>query len=1027
MVENARRMFLLIAAMVIGSVLLLVVPQKPIKLGLDLAGGVRLVYKLDFEQAYRDGALDPNTPKDTIINETIDIIRGRIDPEGVRNPTIRRLGTDRIEISLPRSVQVTGEIARADTIGEVVGGDQPDKFTEPIGLAVTDPGMISKFPGGGGVVGIGREKIRYASRVDTNTPSPTNPAVSVLTECKLVGIIRGEGSTTVEAHPAGSPVVLVSDDQIERLITELGDMRFFIGATEAAFSAQGKDMAASRQKVVDWLKKPENAQVSLNVYNSLTEAQGGPPAGFRWYTHRLDEGQGIVPRDQRRLDALSVLKAEWTFTGKDLASVTKSQDRVGFPAVSFQMRPEAVAGFGDMTYAHINEPMAIVLNDEIVSYANIGEKLPGQAQIYGRFTQTQVDGMVSVLRSGSLQIKPVLQQREDVGATLGQESLEQGWVMGLLALGVIVVFMCSYYRILGVYASIGLVINLLMQMGALVAFQAILTMPGIAGIILGIGMAVDANILIFARMREEQDSGKKPLQAAKAGFAHAMSAIVDSNVTTVLSGLILYFVGTGPIRGFAVTLIIGVLTSMFAAVVIVRLLVHWHLERWPNELFKMGSWLANANYNILGKTRLAIGISAVLMVSGLALFVYLPDKQKLGIDFLGGATLRVRTDQPQLDKDLRARVQALGGEFGSAEVVGLPISKVAAGQYTQFRVTFKTDYDIEQTEAGAGAERDFKQTIRNGLADVLQKDQLEVAQTQSPDSSAVTGNLYFESAHPVNDIKARLESAQLKDVNVAVRTAGREDTFSFNSTTRPGIPDLDLVTMIKSAFVGTTDSTGKEMRFAEQIPEASVIGGQVVGELRDSAIKALLLSLFVTVIYIRVRFSEYSFSFAALLATLHDLVITVGAIAFLCWNPLVHAEFDMGSIAVFLTIVGYSVNDTIVVFDRIRENRPRLKGSLEEIVNRSINETLSRTVITSTSMVTIFIVLIFNLGTGNVLEGMAFAMTFGIATGTFSSIYIAAPIFIYLEKRQIKKDDEERKKEELLARHPASKQVPARA
>ena len=271
-----------------------------------------------------------------------------------------------------------------------------------------------------------------------------------------------------------------------------------------------------------------------------------------------------------------------------------------------------------------------------------------------------------------------------------------------------------------------------------------------------------------------------------------------------------------------------------------------------------------------------------------------------------------------------------------------------------------------------------------------------------------------------------MESAQLTDVSVTSRGAGREDSFTFTAAARPGNTDIEVATRIKGAFIGTTDTTGKELRFAEQIPEASVIGKQVVGELRDSAIRALLLSMFMTVIYIRVRFLEYSFGFAAVISLIHDLAFTVGAISFLIWNPLIHTEFDMATIAVFLTIVGYSINDTIIVFDRVRENRLRMKGTLEEIVNKSINQTFSRTIMTSgTTMATIMVVLLFNLGTGNVLEGFAFAMTFGIGVGTFSSIYIATPVFIWLEKRKLRKDDDDRKAEELLARKATGKPASA--
>lgn len=988
MFENARRVFLLVAALVIGSVLLLVLPDRPIKLGLDLAGGVRLVYRLDFEQAYKDGALDPNTSKDAVIEETIGIMRGRIDPEGVLNPTLRRLGSDSIEVALPASVQVTGPTARANTVAELAGAG--DGLLTPIQIVSSNVDDVALFPSAGGVIEIGAEKIRYSNRVG-----------DLLTVER-----RGEGGTAIAAHAAGSTVTLVSDDQIERLITELGDMRFYIEATQADFTAAAKDFTAAETRATDWLKRPENADVPISRYNSLSEEQGGPPTGFRWFSRRMEEGVAPTPREQR-LMPVKVPPPEWNFTGSSLASVQKSADDLGFPAVSFQMVASAVAPFTEFTRTNIKKVMVIVLNDEIVSAATINGVLPGQAQIYGRFTDRQVDGMVSVLRSGSLRIKPILQQREDVGATVGSQYVDQGWIMGLSAVGLIMTFMIAYYRSLGVYASIALALNLLMQMAALVAFQATLTMPGIAGIILGIGMAVDANILIFDRIREEQENGKKPILAAKAGFDHAMSAIVDSNVTTLLSGFILYSVGSGPIRGFAVTLLIGVLTSLFAALVVVRLLVHRRLEKDPTTPFAMKRWLADANYDVVGKTKLALGISAVLMISGLTLFFVLEPKKKFGIDFLGGATVRVRTAQPMETEVLKNRVQSLAGDFSSAEVAALPGSRAGDGKFTQFRISFKADYKPGQSGDEAGSEATFKSEVAHKLADVLQKDQLEVSQVQSAETSAVQGTLYFEVGHPLDDVKTRLEAAQLKDVTLELAPQ-RTDVVTFKGQIRAGLTDLDLQSLIKSSFVGGIDSAGSPMRFAEAIPESSIIGVQVVGELRDSALRALLLSMFVTVIYIRVRFSEYSYGFAAVISLIHDLVFTVGAISFLIAFPWIHTEFDMSTIAVFLTIVGYSINDTIIVFDRIRENRPRMKGTLEQIVNTSINQTFSRTIMTSgTTVGAILVVMLFNLGTGNVLEGFAFAMTFGIATGTFSSIYIAAPVFIMLEKRAMRRAEAE--------------------
>jgi preprotein translocase SecF subunit len=328
-------------------------------------------------------------------------------------------------------------------------------------------------------------------------------------------------------------------------------------------------------------------------------------------------------------------------------------------------------------------------------------------------------------------------------------------------------------------------------------------------------------------------------------------------------------------------------------------------------------------------------------------------------------------------------IKAIPGEIGhSAEVVALPGSKVGADSFTAFRVTFKTNPDEHATE-GSTSEETFKNEIRRGLASVLQKGPIEIRTQPDPTSNIVAGTLYFEDRHDAPDVIARLADAKLTDAKAELRS-GRTDVLEFSGVAPAGMSDGELRTLIKSAFVGHEDSAGRNFKFAEPIPEASVIGRRVVGELRDSALKALLLSMLLTVIYMRVRFAEYSYGFASVIALVHDIFITLGAIAFLVLVPFIHVEFDMTTIAVFLTIVGYSSNDTIIVFDRIRENLPRMKGTLWQVVNASINQTFSRTVMTaSTACMAMLIVLIFNFGSGNVLEGFAFTMFFGIATGTF--------------------------------------------
>ncbi|MBI5435478.1 MAG: protein translocase subunit SecD [Planctomycetes bacterium] len=992
MVENVRRKIALIATLVVASVLVLALPSRPIRLGLDLAGGVRMVYRLDFDGAIKSGQVSPDEDKNQLVEESIAIIRTRVDPDGLREPIIRKLGTDRIEIQLPGSAELTGAAAHATLAAPMAGSGVEGELRADIQLATTDPRELEGFPASGGVIRVGTERVRYGGRNGS----------------KLTNIERATNKTALAAHDAGADVELASDDQIQNAIENLGDLRFYIATKDAEFLALNTTREAELAKATEWLAKPENAGNPIRTFNALPRDAGGPPQSIRWFPRRQEEGEAFLTREQR-LVALTEPQEKWTFTGDHMSRVYVSSDHLGMPAVSFELIDGKKGSFGDFTETHVDEPMAIVLNDEVVSLAEINERLPGSAQISGRFTDRYASGLVTVLRSGSLKIKPILEQREDVGATVGQKAVDQGWLMGLVSYAFVAGFMMFYYKRLGMYAAIGLAFNVLLQMGALAGFQATLTMPGIAGIILGIGMAVDANILIFERIREEQDSGKKPVQAAKAGFENALSAIIDSNVTTVLAGAILAYVGTGPIRGFAVTLITSVLASLLGALVVVRLLIELRVKKAPTERFTMRRWLANANFKIIEKTRLAVGISIVLIVAGLGLFAYnagTRPKDAFGIDFLGGATAKVRTEEPSTRDAVESAIRAIGGEIGnSAEIAELPASKTADGRYTEFRVTFKTVSDGE----ASGNEELFKSEIRDALAGLLQKGPVDLKVDSTPTASTLTGTLYFAEAHAETDVVEQLETANFTAVTATARP-GRPELVAITATGPGGDSAAAATQRIVTAFRTKTDSAGRRYELAEPIPETSVIGRRVVGELRDSALKALLLSMLVTVIYIRVRFAEYSWGFAAIVSLLHDILITVGAISLLVVIPFIKVEFDMGTIAVFLTIVGYSINDTIVVFDRIRENLPRMKGTLEEIVNTSINQTFSRTVITSTSMCTIFIVLIFNLGTGNALESFAFTMTFGILTGTFSSIFIAAPVFIWLEKRNLAKAEAESQK-----------------
>ncbi len=963
MLENVGRKVILIVVLLAVSLGLLLLQDRPFQLGLDLQGGTRLVYRFDFDAAIARGDLDANEDRAAVLAETVAITRNRVDPTGTLEPVIRTEGKDRMVIELP------------GTAGQGVVEAQ-SALAEP--LDATQSGMLvledaKEFPLTG-VVAIGEEEIRYEGR-DGN---------------RLLIEKRAHNGKSA-AHENGASVRLVNADAIRAAIENLGELSFRLVAEDRHLRELGTDMATEEKKLRDWVAA--NPGVPIVAFNALPPEQGGPHAGLRWYPNHPEGEDDLRPEVDRAMAVMVPAPAE-DFRGQDIARVHPSSDSLGYPAVGFEIRADRVGDFADFTGENEGRFMAIILNDEIRSFPRLESKLVGGGIIEGRFQDEEVKNLITVLRSGSLKLKPTLEHDERVGATLGDDYVRRGVYSSVVALIVVVAFMILYYRRLGVFAALALLTNLLMFLGGLAFLNATLTLPGIAGIILTVGMAVDANILIFDRLREEAEKGRNIKQASKAGFDKATSAIIDANVTTFISALILYHFGTGPVRGFAVTLMVGILTSVFAALLTTRVFVHWALSKGAQR-FPMGRWMADANFDFLGKTKVALTVSSLLIVAGLALFLTTPDEQKLGTDFTGGIEAQIQTAEAQPTDTIRAAVRgiAAGGIGESGEVRPVLNSEQEDGKYTQFRVTFKTVGDeIAEGES-------LRPQLQEGLKDILLDDPIQVNAKEEGGVAKVDGRLYFQDVHPEADIAARLGEVGLNEVQVAV--ADRKGAYTLTATTAFGRSPAELTQAIETAFRTARDSGGEAFVLAEPIPVWSQVGPQVVGELRDKALFALGLSLFVTVIYIRVRFAEYSYGIAAVVAVIHDVLITLAALTLGNRLGIVNGELNLAMIAVFLTIIGYSINDTIVIFDRVRENLPRMKAPLREVLNTSVNETFSRTITTSlTVFLAVLVQYLFNLGTGNVLESIGFAMLVGTITGSYSTIFIANPVFLWLENRR---------------------------
>lgn len=986
MTENLGRkttltvaLLLVALAFVFGPLLL---GKKPFRLGLDLQGGTRLVYRFDFEDARKKGLISDQeaAAPEALLQQMKTIINERLDPQGVKELSLRSQGTDSIVIEVPGAAEFSATVP-GTKLSAPITPDAPSLV-----LDGSQPQVVKAYSLNGGTIQIGSEKILYASRNGTT----------------LSGLKRGHEGTQPSAHEAGAMVDLLTSDELQRAIENVGDMQFLLAAGADDVRALGGDIATEQKKLDDWrAKHPDDP---IDDFNRLTPEQGGPIADLRWHPYLIKSKEAEIPYAQRQMVPLmiprptdpSVPRDAWIFSGGDLNAVGMQPDQYGYPAVSFDMASEKKIAFGDFTQAHIRDGMAIVLNGEIATLATINSRLPGSGIIEGGaggFTQQEVKDLISVLRSGSLRIKPQLIDKSRVGASLGEDYIVSGTVSALVAMFVVVVFMVFVYKRLGWFSVLGLVANLILLMGVLALWGATLTLPGLAGIVLTVGMAVDGNILIFERLREEMARGLKLAQAAKAGFERAAVTILDSNLTTLIAGIILYWAGTGPIRGFATTLCVGILTTLFTVIVVTQILMFHDIKRGV-EPYSMRELVKDQGINFMGAIKPALTVSLVVILSTVGLFIYLPDKDKLGIDFMGGYALTVRTQEPQTIEAMREKVGAIAGDIGrSADVRVISDTKDGNG-YRAFRITSKLGESSTGEEAAKAAETE----VRRALSSVLQRGPVELTLTPGAEGKqAISGEIYFESSHPQADIQAGLVEAGIQDA-VTTLDPAHPNAFQFTGAAGLSRSSGELENEIRKRFTARKDSVGAPYELLSPIPESALIGAQVGSELRDKAIRALVLAMFATMLYLRFRFAEWSYGIAVVAALVHDVLVTLGALAVARYFDIVQAELDLTMIAAFLTIIGYSQNDTIVIFDRVREILPRSKKSLKEVINDALNQTLGRTILTSTTVfLTIVVLFAFNVGSRNAIEGFTFAMIVGVISGTYSTVYIAGPTLLWLE------------------------------
>jgi len=579
------------------------------------------------------------------------------------------------------------------------------------------------------------------------------------------------------------------------------------------------------------------------------------------------------------LDKKSVL------TGEALKSATIDFGEYSQPRVDLEFNSEGAKKFAEITRNNIGKRLAILLDGKVQSAPLIREEIPsGKANITGRFTQEQAQALSLILRRGALPAPVVLEEERTVGPSLGQDSINKGILSSVIGCILVLVFMAFYYLLAGVVADFALSLNLLMILGGLgmlphlFGVAATLTLPGIAGIVLSLGMAVDANVLVNERIREELSAGKTLRNAITNGYSRAFSAIFDSNFTTLIAAFLLYWFGTGPIKGFAVTLTIGLIASMFTAIVVTRTIFEVLLYLGLLKSLPMLKFFKETHLDFIGKRKIFYAISIVIITVGLIVF-FEKGKNAYGIDFSGG----------QLQE-----------------------------------YSFKTAPSID--------------TVRQAMNELNLGDASIQQFKENPRIVLIKTGI----------VQGDIISAKLKEK----------------------FPQDDIQ-MLKVEKVGPT--AGKN--------------------LKAKASSAIIWSLIGILIYVGFRFKHFNFAAAGVIALIHDVLITLGVLA-ITGKPI-----DLLSVTAFLTIAGYSINDTIVIYDRVRENaRMQRRMSLAELINLSVNQTLARTILTSS--VTLLVVIAILFYGGEVLGNFAFTLLVGFISGVYSTVYIASPLVIALERRK---------------------------
>lgn len=851
----------------------------------------------------------------TAIDNSYNILRNRIDRFGVAQPNIQPLGVDgQILIELPG-------IKDPERVKKLLQGTASLEFWETYSNQEVYQYLYQanqKLR----ELNLAKESlVAEASTEETQPASSEGEQTEVTDQTK--SLLETVDTTQVEKQEEFDATLWKKENPLFAVLNPRVMQDGTIGQGAAIGYANKRDTAIVNQML--------NSEEVRNVFPRSMRIK------FMW---------GIKPIDAEKhyyeLIAIKVSNRDGlaALTGDAITDAREEfGDHKATAEVTMNMNSEGAKKWARLTKNNVGQQIAIVLDNYVYSYPVVQNEITGgRSSITGNFTVAEAKDLANILKSGKMPASARIIQEEIVGPSLGTESINKGLWSFIIAFAIVLIYMLLYYRHAGFVANIALLANVFFIMGILASLGAVLTLAGIAGIVLTIGMSIDANVLIYERIKEEINAGKGFKMAVADGYKNAYSAIIDSNVTTLLTAVIIGYFGKGPIYGFAMTLGIGIVASLFSAIFITRLIFEGLMSR--NKKVTISTKLTetafkNTKFDFLGKRKTAYIVSGLYtLIAIIALFT---KGFNLGVDFTGGHSYIVRFDRNVTVQDVR---DALTQEYGIT-----PDVKTFGGA-DQVKVT--TRYMIDA---------DYQ----------LTKEDIEEYRT-------ISGN---------NDANLEIEVNDVVEAKLYHGLSRFYDEMSF------------------SDFVSDEDKTIGRM-------SSMKVGPTVADDIKRSAYLAIFAALIVIFVYILIRFSNWKYGLSAVIALTHNVLFILGFYSLFNTVMPFSMEIDQAFIAAILTVVGYSINDTVIVFDRIREYLGLYKSrDRREIINQSLNSTLSRTINTS---ITTFVVLfaIFTFG-GEVIRGFVFAMMLGIIIGTYSSLFLATPISYDLMRKQSGNQDDTKK------------------